>query len=33
MKGTQVFVLTALDLGMRSRAEVRAARPSGTVIP
>jgi len=33
VKGTQVFVLTALDVAMRSRAEVRAARPSGTVIP
>ena len=33
VEGAQVFVLTALDLGMRSRAEVRAARPSGTVVP
>jgi acetylornithine deacetylase/succinyl-diaminopimelate desuccinylase-like protein len=33
VQGTQVFVLTALDLGMRSRGEVRAIRPSGTVIP
>lgn len=33
VKGTEVFVLTALGLGMRSRAEVRAARPAGTVIP
>lgn len=33
VKGTEVFVLTALDLGMRSRAEARAARPAGTVIP
>jgi acetylornithine deacetylase len=32
-RGAQVFVLAALDLGMRSRAEVRAARPSGTIIP
>ncbi|MBI4608412.1 MAG: M20/M25/M40 family metallo-hydrolase [Candidatus Rokubacteria bacterium] len=33
VKGTQVFVLTALDLAMRSRAGLRAGRPSGTVIP
>jgi acetylornithine deacetylase len=32
VKGAQVFVLTALDLGMRSRAEARAVRPSGTVV-
>jgi acetylornithine deacetylase len=33
VKGAQVFVLTALDLGMRPRAEVRASRPTGTVVP
>lgn len=31
--GARVFVVNALDVGNRSRAEVRAARPSGTIVP
>jgi acetylornithine deacetylase/succinyl-diaminopimelate desuccinylase-like protein len=33
IKGSRVFVRTAIDLGMRPRADVRAAARGGTIIP